>query len=312
MNARIRYIQFFCFLFSCIAHAQTAWIDSARKVLSTQKEDTNKVWTLTSISAYYAFNDPDSGLLRGKQALALAEKLQYDKGIFWSIVSLDHSLFITGNYTLELDYAIRAYPIAKRLNDEYAIGWSNGMLCDSYLNLGDYNSAMPYIRTILKNMERYVPDELFSGYANMVPVYVGLHKYDSALICAKKGYELLKANPTLYNGNNLDSKYSKAQVYLFLGEAFEGKENYDSALLYGVTGFIFVLRTGKGGTLSPAMPWIAFKNMTDDDIKAIYAYLRTIPPAHHAVSNQKPFTHCAICDQDHGFGEKTNAKNPPV
>ena len=36
----------------------------------------------------------------------------------------------------------------------------------------------------------------------------------------------------LYNGNNADSKYAKGQVYLFLGEAFEAKANYDSALFY--------------------------------------------------------------------------------
>lgn len=232
MRSWIRYIQFVCILFSSIAHAQSTWIDSIRKVLATQKEDTNKVWILTYMSTYYAFNDPDSGIIRGKEALALAEKLQYDKGIFWSIVSIDHSLYITGNYTLELDYAIRAFPIAQKLKDRYAIGWSNGMLCDSYLNLGDFNTAMTYVRVIMKNIEQYFPDELFSGYANLVPVYVGLHKYDSALICAKKGYELLKSNPALYSGNNLDSKYARAQVYLFLGEAFEVKNKYDSALFY--------------------------------------------------------------------------------
>jgi hypothetical protein len=43
-------------------------------------------------------------------------------------------------------------------------------------------------------MEQYVPDELFSDYAVIVSVYVGLHKYDSALICGKKSLELLKAN----------------------------------------------------------------------------------------------------------------------
>ena len=87
---------------------------------------------------------------------------------FGQSLSLDHSLYITGNYTLELDYALRAFPLAKKLNDPYAIGWSNGMLADSYINLGDYNTAMPYIRMVMKNIEQYVPDELFSGYAVIV------------------------------------------------------------------------------------------------------------------------------------------------
>jgi cytochrome c553 len=54
--------------------------------------------------------------------------------------------------------------------------------------------------------------------------------------------------------------------------------------------FIQALRTGKhqgqpnGRDILPPMPWQFFKSMTDDDIKAIYAYLRTIP----AVKNQVP------------------------
>lgn len=234
MRTRFRHIQSFsvCFLLSCIAHAQTTWIDSVKKVSVTQKEDTGKVWTLNSMSAYYTFNDPDSGIICAKQALALAEKLHYDKGIFWSIVSLDHSLYITGNYALELDYALRALPIAKKLDDLYALGWSNGMLCDSYLNLGDYQTAMRYMRLIMKNIEQHFPDELSSAYANMAPVYIALHQYDSALICAKKSYELLKTNPLFHNKNSIESKYATTHVYLYLGDAFQVTAQYDSALFY--------------------------------------------------------------------------------
>ena len=223
---------FIFFLYSSAAYTQTTWIDSTRKILATQKEDTNKIWTLIGMGDYYSFNNPDSGIICAKQALALAEKLQFDRGIFWAIVSLDHSLYITGNYTMELDYALKAVPIAKKLNDHHATGWSSGMLADSYINLGDYNTGMIYIRVVMKGIEQYVPEDLFSGYAVIVPIYVALHKNDSALICAKKSLELLKANPTLYNGNNLESKYAKGQVYRYLGEAFEANANYDSALFY--------------------------------------------------------------------------------
>jgi mono/diheme cytochrome c family protein len=52
--------------------------------------------------------------------------------------------------------------------------------------------------------------------------------------------------------------------------------------------FIDTLRTGRhqgrGREILPPMPWRAFRNMTDGDLKAIFAYLRTIPP----VSNKVP------------------------
>ena len=46
--------------------------------------------------------------------------------------------------------------------------------------------------------------------------------------------------------------------------------------------FISAIRTGRHmGTsrpIAPPMPWPAFRNATDEDLKAILAYLRTIPP----------------------------------
>ena len=95
------------------------------------------------------------------------------------------------------------------------------------------------------------------------------------------------------------------------GSAFSANITSDpSGMAYGPEGFIFVMRTGKGGTLSNNMPWIAFKNINDDDLKAIYTYLRTIPPSQHYISNQPPFTHCAICGQEHGLGDKNKRETP--
>lgn len=52
--------------------------------------------------------------------------------------------------------------------------------------------------------------------------------------------------------------------------------------------FIDTLRNGRhmaqGRPILPPMPWQAFSQMTDDDLKAVYAYLRSIP----TVSNRVP------------------------
>ncbi len=44
-----------------------------------------------------------------------------------------------------------------------------------------------------------------------------------------------------------------------------------------------MLRSGRGGTLHPAMPWIAYGRMTDEDLRAIYRALRLLPPVAHRV-----------------------------
>jgi Cytochrome c len=70
--------------------------------------------------------------------------------------------------------------------------------------------------------------------------------------------------------------------------------------------FIQVMRTGKvaARTLSPIMPWIAYRNMTDDDLKAEFVYLRTLKPVRHRVDNTLSATACKICQGKHGAGDQ--------
>ena len=46
------------------------------------------------------------------------------------------------------------------------------------------------------------------------------------------------------------------------------------------------MRTGKrpnGTTMLPPMPNVVYQNMTDDDLKALFAYLRSLKPISNAV-----------------------------
>ena len=75
---------------------------------------------------------------------------------------------------------------------------------------------------------------------------------------------------------------------------------YDEAL------FLQAMRTGsvRARKLNSAMPWWIFRNMTDDDLKAVFAYLRTLKPVHHMVDNTEPPTQCKLCGQKHGLGDR--------
>ena len=56
--------------------------------------------------------------------------------------------------------------------------------------------------------------------------------------------------------------------------------------------FMQAIRTGKhmgvSRPINPPMPWPAYRNATDDDLKAIYAYLRTIKPIVNHVPAYQP------------------------
>jgi mono/diheme cytochrome c family protein len=77
---------------------------------------------------------------------------------------------------------------------------------------------------------------------------------------------------------------------------------YDEAL------FITALRTGRVGArkLKPIMPWGYFRNMTDDDLKDIFAYLRSLSPIEHRIDNGEPPTSCPVCGGKHGYGDRNH------
>ena len=58
--------------------------------------------------------------------------------------------------------------------------------------------------------------------------------------------------------------------------------------------FIKALRTGRhmgaSREILPPMPWSNYSKMTDDDLKAVYAYLRSIPAVHNRVPEPIPPT----------------------
>jgi hypothetical protein len=74
--------------------------------------------------------------------------------------------------------------------------------------------------------------------------------------------------------------------------------------------FVHALRTGYVGArrLSQVMPWATFRNMTDGDLRAIYAYLQTLRPVSHRVDNTEPPSYCPIDKSWHGFGDRNHSK----
>jgi mono/diheme cytochrome c family protein len=75
---------------------------------------------------------------------------------------------------------------------------------------------------------------------------------------------------------------------------------------YDEATFIKALRTGYVGArkLNTIMPFGDFQDLSDDDLKAIFAYLRTVTPVRHRVDNSLPRTYCKLCKAKHGGGDQ--------
>lgn len=79
-----------------------------------------------------------------------------------------------------------------------------------------------------------------------------------------------------------------------------GLAHYDEAL------FLKVMRTGNPGgrPLRGIMPWGYYRGMTDEDLRAIFAFLRTLRPIRHRVDNVAAPTPCSACGGAHGLGDQ--------
>jgi hypothetical protein len=70
--------------------------------------------------------------------------------------------------------------------------------------------------------------------------------------------------------------------------------------------FITAMRTGTVGPreLNKAMPWTVLRDMTDQDLAGIFAYLKTLKPIRHRVDNTAPATLCPLDGATHGAGDQ--------
>ena len=86
--------------------------------------------------------------------------------------------------------------------------------------------------------------------------------------------------------------------------AVNGIPYYNEAL------FLETMHTGKvrSRKLDDFMPTAFFGKMTDQDLKDVFAYLKTLEPIDHYVDNTLPPTKCPKCGFVHGGGER-NRRN---
>jgi len=74
--------------------------------------------------------------------------------------------------------------------------------------------------------------------------------------------------------------------------------------------FIQTIRTGtvQAREISKTMPWSILRNLNDEDLAGIFAYLKTLKPISHRVDNKEAATLCPLDGAMHGAGSQ-NKKN---
>lgn len=203
--------------------------DSLKEVLVLQPPDTNKVLNLFRLSSYYRWRNPDSSFYYAHKALKLAEDLDYEGGIFWSLTAVCGASILAGDYPKELEYAFRALALSKKLNQPRMTGFANGMMSEYYYNLGEYETSLKHWRHVVRIIEKWFPYEEYVSWGNLSRIYGAMDLPDSAMVYARKALDKIR------EGQGMNQYWHPRQLaltYLCMADAFAGKSIYDSALIY--------------------------------------------------------------------------------
>ncbi|MEO8088070.1 MAG: tetratricopeptide repeat protein [Bacteroidota bacterium] len=135
----------FCIAFFQFCFAQNQQnVDSLLNVLPTTKEDTNRAKLLINLSKIYFQTDPEKCFNYAKQALSLAQKLNYKKCIIRSYQNISIYYVINNDYEKAIAYCQKAVAVAESSNDKEAQCDLSNIMATILSNKGDLTASMKY------------------------------------------------------------------------------------------------------------------------------------------------------------------------
>ena len=214
-------------IFSERALAQRTEIDSLLVVLKTAKEDTNKVNTLNLLSYKFYDNakgDRDTSIYYAKNALQLAQKLNFQKGMGVAHRRIGASYNLLGNFPETLKNYLEALKIFEAIQDKREIAKINLSLSQFYWsrNTKVYAEGLKYDMAALTVFEE-IGDKMETAklYFNIARKYKSVKNYPEAI----KNYQM-----ALKIREELNDKKEMAQIYTDIGMLLSEEKNYDESL----------------------------------------------------------------------------------
>ena len=132
----------FCIHFT---YAQNFYnIDSLKSSLKSSQPDTSRVLTLAALSFNYAFTQPDTGMLYGQQAIALAKKINDEKGEAVAMDSYGWALWAYADYDKAADFALRSLQLFHKQSNLEMVVSANNLLACIFRDVDDYAIALNY------------------------------------------------------------------------------------------------------------------------------------------------------------------------
>lgn len=216
---------FCCLFLSNYGYGQNqGQIDSSISSLYKYSDDTVKVNILVKISLDYDGINPEKGLIFGNQAMELAQKLKWQKGIAISAYAIANNYLVKSDYPKSLEFFLKALKVNEVLNDNSKLTSNLGNIGLIYDQLGDYPKALEYEIKALNvayksNYKKGIADWL----ANIGHTYKSQKDYTKALEYDNKALEICK---------EINDKSKTAILLGNIGSIYHEQNDFLNALHY--------------------------------------------------------------------------------
>lgn len=157
-------------------------IDSLTQSLTNAKSDSIRVLLLVKLSDEYQYENIDRAQIYASEALAIAEKNNWNWALAESTLRMAFLGTIMGDYTTALKYDNRYLLSARNMNDSSTAAKALNNIGQDYSDLGEYDDAYYYLTQGYK-AARSIQDSLLQAIClqNLGHVFKELGQYDIAL-----------------------------------------------------------------------------------------------------------------------------------
>ncbi len=217
MKFALRVLIILNFLLFCTINAQNEKKrDSLLSAYRSQAQDSQKVKTAHAIYNFYYDHNPKGALQYSKEGLALAQKIDYKKGIATSYNHIGNDFMRARQRDSASFYFNKSLNLFKTLNDKHQAGLVTYNLIQLLYVSADYASAQEKISKTLKEYEQPV-DSFIIMRLHLVSSKVDMRQtnYESGFESALKALAIAEA--LQLEDEKIRAKSSLASLYHYTG-----------------------------------------------------------------------------------------------
>ena len=245
MLLKRNYICLLLTLFCAVGSSQHEVVDSLEFLYAGAKDAKTRIDLLLEISTAYQEYDYPRSMASGYDALALAQAIDYEEGIFYAYNALGIAYNGIGPIDSAHYYHRKGLELAQKLDDPSCLAISKNNLGIYYLNQGNYVLGLQYFQEALKH------DQLLGDYVDPTSLYANIGIIHEELGDTELAieYYIKSSNAALSVGGPENIAYS----HLDLGYVAALQEQYDEAMRHYDSALVFYRELGFSNRIAEAL-----------------------------------------------------------